>query len=51
LDKKGLTEVSKFRFRNSKTIPHIFSAVSGFGINELMDSFWKTLEENIDETY
>lgn len=51
LDKKGLAEVSKFRFKNSKTIPHIFSSVSGFGINELLDSFWKTLEEINDETY
>jgi len=47
---KKLTEVSKFRFQNCKTNPHIFSAVSGFGINELLDSFWKTLEKINEET-
>ena len=49
-DKKELTEVSKFRFRKNKTQPIIFSSVSGFGINELLDSFWKTLEEIKDES-
>jgi GTP-binding protein len=50
LESTKLTTISKFRFKNSKTIPVVFSSVSGFGINKLLDSFWKTLEEIIEET-
>jgi len=51
LDKKGLAEVSKFRFEKNKAKPVVFSSVSGFGINLLLDSFWKTLEEINEETH
>ena len=49
-DSKKLKESSKFRFVNCTRKPHIFSSVSGFGINELLDSFWKTLEKINEET-
>lgn len=50
LDKKGLAEVSKFRFEKNKAEPVVFSSVSGFGINLLLARFWKTLEEINEDT-
>jgi GTP-binding protein len=50
VDENEINNVSGFTFRRSKTKPVIFSSVSGFGINELLDSFWKTLEEINDES-
>jgi GTP-binding protein len=51
LDRKKISTVSKFNFKSSKTKPIVFSSISGFGIKELLDSFWKTLEEINDETH
>jgi GTP-binding protein len=50
VDESGLKKVSKFRFDRIKSEPIIFSSFTGFGINELLDSFWRTLEEINDET-
>ncbi|MBT8380282.1 MAG: GTPase ObgE [Ignavibacteria bacterium] len=50
VQKSDLEKISKFRFEKVKTKPIIFSSISGFGINELLDSFWKTLEEIYDES-
>lgn len=50
IDGEKIASVSKFRLENFKTKPLIFSSVSGFGIKELLDSFWKTLKEYNEET-
>jgi GTP-binding protein len=51
LDKKELKNVSKFRIADSSISPIIFSSVTGFGINELLDTFWNTLQENYHEAH
>jgi GTP-binding protein len=49
VSERRIMEVSEYRFRKNKNSPLIFSSVSGFGINELLNSFWKNLEEINDE--
>jgi len=51
LDKRELINVSKFRIADSGTPPIVFSSVTGFGINELLDTFWRTLEEIYNEAH
>jgi GTP-binding protein len=51
VDEDTINEIIKFRFEKNENIPIVFSSVSGFGIYELLDTFWKTLEEINNEAH
>jgi GTP-binding protein len=46
LEKKNLDEMKKQKFKRIKEPALIFSSVSGFGIKELLDKLWETLNKS-----
>jgi len=45
VDPERLKEVSRFKFKGIKDKPLIFSSISGFGLDRMMDILWNSLEK------
>ncbi|MCU0331976.1 MAG: GTPase ObgE [Ignavibacteriaceae bacterium] len=45
VDPERLKEVSRFKFKGIKDKPLIFSSVSGYGLDKMMDILWNSLEK------
>lgn len=45
VDSKKIKELSRIKFKGIKDKPIIFSAVSGYGLSELLDILWNHLEK------
>ncbi|MCU0414030.1 MAG: GTPase ObgE [Ignavibacteriaceae bacterium] len=45
VDPERLKEVSRFKFKGIKEKPLIFSSVSGYGLDKMMDILWNSLEK------
>jgi GTP-binding protein len=45
VDEASIKKLSKHKFNGVSTEPLIYSSVTGYGINKLLDVLWKTLEE------
>ena len=45
IDPKKINDASRFKFKGIKTKPIIFSSISGFGLNEMLDILWDNLEK------
>jgi len=44
-DEKKINKVSKLNLKKAENKPLVFSSVTGFGINELLDTLWQSLKE------
>jgi GTP-binding protein len=45
VDPEKLKEVSRFKFKGIKFKPLIFSSISGYGLDKMMDILWTSLEK------
>ena len=46
VDSERLKEVSRFKFKGIKDKPLIFSSISGYGLDKMMDILWNILEKD-----
>ena len=49
IEESEIKKISKKKIKNADSPPLVFSAVSGYGLTELLDYLWKALEiKNVD---
>ena len=50
IDSKKIKEITRSKFKGIKEKPIIFSAISGFGLAQILDILWQNLEKDKSES-